>query len=354
MLKSSLRFVDKSTSKLFRVISIVLTLMILTDSLTFTTYATDSQMKLGISNSQCSGNLSNYSFPASAENITQGNTYYINIATTTNFKLTGYEFYIKAPGLSEYTLVHSYYPTGYFRWYWFEYTFAEAGTYTIKAVVCDANNQYTAEGEILVCCKDDSDNSYDSDSSDDKIEISWNPQGKTSSTRSSDDEFTINGVSIVPGNKHLTYYKNGTQSNSGSAYYCYYNDELTYVAAAQCMSYAYYIQLLYYGVDSHTTKLFYEEKDDGISEFYGVKYYRTLSADELKTLLQYTGPATHIRSNGHSISVLRTDDNGFFYTDANTSSATYGKNNIKLGYTTYADFASGSYKKVDYVEYYHG
>jgi len=52
--------------------------------------------------------------------------------------------------------------------------------------------------------------------------------------------------------------------------------------------------------------------------------------------------------------VLRVEETGLYYTDTNTSSSTFGANNIKVGYTTYEDIAQSGYEYLSFVEYYHG
>lgn len=341
----------KTSRKPQRILCLLLTIFILSSCIVTPISAAQSECQMNVSASPVKGNLSTYSLPAGYTPM-QGETAYLNMAATTDLRFARAEFYVKAPDQCTFTLVYDYQPNGYFRWCYCPYTFALRGTYTVRLVLTLTNGAQ-ASGEI--CFDVQAGSTPTVSATDEGISISWDSSGKTSTSRNADDSFWINGTEIIPGSIHKTYYANGTQSTSGSAYYCMYNNKLTYVAGAQCMNYVYYLQLLLYGSDSHKTKLYNSETDDGVSDFYGVRYKRNLTAEEFKALLQYTGAGTHLRcSSIHSIFVLKVDENGFYYTDANTSAKTYGANNIKIGYTTYADFASGQYRYLNYVEYYHG
>ena len=120
-------------------------------SLSSTALAADSNIEMNISYSPCKGNLSMYALPAWVSEITQGKTYYINMAATSDFYFDRYEVYLKAPGQSDYALIESYNPLGFFRWYNFQYTFHKAGTYYIKPVITTTNGtQYIGEFSFYV------------------------------------------------------------------------------------------------------------------------------------------------------------------------------------------------------------
>jgi len=333
----------------------VITLICSITALAIPASAAYSEACFNVASVPAKGNLSKYNLPADIV-PRQGETAYINLAATTDFYFDRAEFLVKTPGSNSFSKVYNYDPSGYFRWCYCPYTFNSSGTYTVRVVVT-ATNGAQAIGEISFNVERVAPSSSNKVTSGNVV-INWNPSG-TSTTRDASHTVTLNGHVITPGTIHKTYYANGTKSTGGTAYYCMYNNKLTYVAGAQCLNYAYYCQLLLFGKDSHTTKLYNTEKDDGVSAFYGVRYNRKLTADEYKQLLKHTGEGTHLRckyksSTSHSIFVLAVTDEGFYYTDANTSVNTYGGNNIKIGYTTWTDFANGNYSYLSYVEYYHG
>lgn len=100
-----------------------------------TTY---SAVEMNVSSQPCKANLSVSALPE-YQIPTQGDTYYLNLACTTDFKLDHAEFYVKAPGQNEFTLVYQYNPTNYFRWVNHPYRFTQSGTYTIRTNVTATN-----------------------------------------------------------------------------------------------------------------------------------------------------------------------------------------------------------------------
>jgi len=100
-----------------------------------TTY---SAVEMNVSSQPCKANLSASPLPE-YQIPSQGDTYYLNLACTTDFKLDHAEFYVKAPGQNEFTLVYQYNPNNYFRWVNHPYRFAKSGTYTIRTNVTATN-----------------------------------------------------------------------------------------------------------------------------------------------------------------------------------------------------------------------
>lgn len=96
-----------------------------------TTYST---IEMNVSSQPCTANLSVSTMPAYQIPV-QGDTYYLNLACTTDYKLDHAEFYVKAPGQSDFALVYQYNPSGYFRWVNQPYTFTQSGTYTVRVNV---------------------------------------------------------------------------------------------------------------------------------------------------------------------------------------------------------------------------
>lgn len=97
-----------------------------------------SAVEMNVSSQPCTANLSvsplpEYQIPS------QGDTYYLNLACTTDLKLDHVEFYVKAPGQNEFSLVYQYNPTNYFRWVNHPYRFTQSGTYTIRTNVTATN-----------------------------------------------------------------------------------------------------------------------------------------------------------------------------------------------------------------------
>ena len=108
--------------------------------------AAGSEIRFNISSDPCTGNLSSCALPSSASELKQGNSYYINMAATKDFKFDLYELYVKVPGQSGYSLVNSYDPSGYFRWYYIQYRFSKEGTYYIMPIITTTDGaQYSGE-----------------------------------------------------------------------------------------------------------------------------------------------------------------------------------------------------------------
>ena len=102
---------------------------------TSTTY---SAVEMNVSSIPCSANLSAAAFPE-YQIPSQGDSYYLNLACTDDYKLDHAEFYVKAPGQNDFKLVYQYDPASYFRWVNYQYKFTKSGTYTIRTNVTATN-----------------------------------------------------------------------------------------------------------------------------------------------------------------------------------------------------------------------
>lgn len=125
--------------KKIRNISTLLLALALTISATIaSSSATYSACKANVSNHAVRGNLTRYSFPED-QTPTQGQTFYINISATENYRFTRALIFVKAPNACDYTCIYDYAPRGYFRWCYTPYTFSQAGTYAIKIRLTKTN-----------------------------------------------------------------------------------------------------------------------------------------------------------------------------------------------------------------------
>lgn len=135
--------------KCTRLISTLLVLAMMIGCLALisgTAFAAESTIEMNISKSPCKGNRSSYPLPEGVSELIKGESYYINMAATKDLCFDCYEIYIKEPGQSNYNLVDSYDPLGYFRWYYFQYRFAKEGTYYIMPVITATDGtQYSGE-----------------------------------------------------------------------------------------------------------------------------------------------------------------------------------------------------------------
>lgn len=124
-----------------RLVSLFLALVLAVSmlaTLAVSSSAAYSAVQMNVSSSPCSANLSSASLPA-AQTPSQGDTYYINLAGTTDYKFSRADFYVKAPGQSSFSCIYTYNPRGYFRWVNCAYTFAQSGTYTVRLMVTLTN-----------------------------------------------------------------------------------------------------------------------------------------------------------------------------------------------------------------------
>ena len=132
-----------------KLISFVMALIMMCTAVVFlpaSASAAYSSMQMNVSSGACYANLSAAPLPE-YQVPKQGDTYYLNLAATNDFKLDRAEFYVKAPGQSTFTLVYDYNPSGYFRWSYCAYTFSQSGTYTVRLVVTQTNGS-KASGEL--------------------------------------------------------------------------------------------------------------------------------------------------------------------------------------------------------------
>lgn len=117
--------------KIRHISALLLTLVLALCITTAPASAAYSACKFNVSSQAVQGNLSRYNLP-SAQTPTQGQTFYINVSATEDFKFTRARFFVKAPNASNYSCVYDYAPGGYFRWCYTPYTFSKSGTYAIK------------------------------------------------------------------------------------------------------------------------------------------------------------------------------------------------------------------------------
>lgn len=124
-----------------RLVSLFLALVLAVSmlaTLAVSSSAANAQMLIGMSSRACTANLSSASMPE-WEVPSQGDTYYINFASTVDYKFSRADFYVKAPGQSSFSCIYTFNPSGYFRWVNCAYTFAQSGTYTVRVVVTMTN-----------------------------------------------------------------------------------------------------------------------------------------------------------------------------------------------------------------------
>lgn len=90
--------------------------------------AASDYMQLNLSPNHCTSNLSVSALPASGTPFV-GDSFYVNFAATTGFKLKKADFFVKTPGASSFTCIYSYAPSGFFRYSYCYYYFGSAGYY---------------------------------------------------------------------------------------------------------------------------------------------------------------------------------------------------------------------------------
>ncbi|MBE6597878.1 MAG: hypothetical protein E7638_00385 [Ruminococcaceae bacterium] len=238
-----------------RIISTIMALVMAFSVMTVlsvSSYAAYSAVQMNVSSSPCSANLSASSLPQS-QTPSQGDTYYINLAATTDFKLDRASFYVKAPGQSSFSCIYTYDPSGYFRWVNCSYNFSKAGTYTVRIEALQTNG---AQG-------------YG--------EFSLDVKAKTG-TSSSGNTYSYSGsiFNVVP-NLNPNYCYN---QNNYSRFINCYNKNVGCTATAMCTAYSIY----------HNTTLSPNSvKWTGITHWEYCTYY----SDSSKT---YTGDYSHTQS----------------------------------------------------------
>lgn len=87
------------------------------------------QLDFNVSNNHVTGNMDDASLPAGLGQVEEGKTYYFNLQTNTNLRLTDAELYIKPADSSDYRLEFVKSVNSYFRWTYFSYTFNVAGSF---------------------------------------------------------------------------------------------------------------------------------------------------------------------------------------------------------------------------------
>lgn len=136
-----------------RVLSLLLVvsmLISLTAVFTSSASAAYSEIRVNISTSPVTRN-GDYEMPAAAPVIYANETYYINLAATSDFKLDRYEVYCKESPNSAYQLFIEYDPAGFFRWHNQSVYFKRGGNCYLKFVVVTTDGQeMSTEGTIYV------------------------------------------------------------------------------------------------------------------------------------------------------------------------------------------------------------
>lgn len=134
------------TKKALSLANVLVMILSIITIMTVSVTAAYSSLQMNVSSKPCKANLSVENLPVSLA-PTQGDTYYINLAGTTDYKLDRAEFYVKAPGQNSFTCVYSYDPNGYFRWANCSYKFTKSGTYNVRIVVTTTSGAQSS-GEI--------------------------------------------------------------------------------------------------------------------------------------------------------------------------------------------------------------
>lgn len=119
------------TRRLFSFILTVVMALSLVSVMSVSAFAALSTIDWNISSQPCYANRSVAELPE-FQLPSQGDTYYINIAATTDYKFDRAEFYVMAPGETSFSCVYDYDPKGYFRWVNCPYQFAQSGLYTVR------------------------------------------------------------------------------------------------------------------------------------------------------------------------------------------------------------------------------
>lgn len=211
--------VDKRNSKFTRLSSMILALVIFISCfamLSVSAYAAESRVVFNVSQNQCQGNLSSYTFPDSATTLYQGNYYYINTAGTSDFKFDRLEVYIMAPGQSTYSLVDSYDPSGYFRWYYLQYKFSQEGTYYIKLILTLTNGTQ-GRGEV-------------------SFYVNGNNNGSQNSSSTDTYQYDSKTFNVVPNFKSEYFFN----QNDYSRFVNNHNKNRGCTATAMCIAYSIY------------------------------------------------------------------------------------------------------------------
>ena len=139
------------------------------------------------------------------------------------------------------------------------------------------------------------------------------------------------------GSTFYTYNSKGTsKTTGGNLLYVKIGSKYKYVAGAQCLAYARYIQEKLYGVNDGT--------NSGKFKSVGSLSASKMNASRLKSLIQKGGRGAHLRTGGrhHSFIILKTTDSYFTVVDAN---GTAGAAKIGKKSFTYEEYAKGGWGK---------
>ena len=145
------------------------------------------------------------------------------------------------------------------------------------------------------------------------------------------------------GGTFYTYDKNGqNRTTGGGRYYVKIGNKYEYVAGAQCLGYARYIQEKLYGVN--------DGANSGKFKSVGSLSYSKMTEKSLKELIQKGGRGAHLRTGGkhHSFIVVKVTDTFFTVADANGNG---GSGKIAVKKYTYKDYIKSGWAKrgIDYL-----
>lgn len=132
------------TRKFFTLIMALVMLCSIITVMPITASATDSFIEFNIAPNPCSANRSVSPLPATG-NPNLGDTYYLNLAATDDYKLDWADFYVKAPGNTSFTHIYRHDTSGYFRWVNCAYTLNLAGYYEFRVDIATTSG---AQGSI--------------------------------------------------------------------------------------------------------------------------------------------------------------------------------------------------------------
>lgn len=145
------------------------------------------------------------------------------------------------------------------------------------------------------------------------------------------------------GSKFYTYNSKGTsKTTGGNLLYVKVGKKYKYVAGAQCLAYARYIQEKLYGVNDGANR--------GKFKSVGSLSASKMNASRLKSLIQRGGRGAHLRTGGkhHSFIVLKATNTYFTVVDANGTAGTARIGKKSFTYEEYAKSGWGR-RGIDYL-----
>ena len=310
--------------------------------------------KTNVSESEATCNATDGSLPTSVTTVYGNSSYYFNFAVSEDIHVTKAVLYIKKVGASSFTKAKTITPSkSYIRYSSYKYTFANtAGTFKYYWVftyyTTSSSKTYTKTTSTASLTVKKSTRS-----------ITTNYTGTSSGITSSSYYAKVigtktTGTTIKAGTTFYTYYKSGStykKSTNGTSYYVKVGSSYVYVAAAQCLGFAHYVQYLLYGGYDGTSNA-----STVYSGFTQIAKGKTTTSSNAKTYITQAGAGAHIRvydkSAGcdHSLIVISVTSKGFYYVDANGTS---GNNVVSVGYYSWSSFAS-KYTKIRFIRYYTG